>query len=239
MGFTARDRTVFHAICCVWPLRWWSAGRVTPGRICSKSSLLLMGGPEPGSMLGDWSAPYSKAKYRKPSQRRRPCRTWSHTLLWSPLQNLSCFTAWINMSNFYLVKLLFCPFPLLSPLLLDELTVALLQMGRYERRSQNPFSRFYLSPFHSSPFSVFFLAQLAPSLPASRVNTSCALALLHRIKSTHLELALLPQMSALRLKWAPLLQRGWVKRKFQRGGREKLNRDARSFQFHKCSQSMA
>lgn len=58
-GFTARDRTVFHAICCAWPLRWWSAGRVTPGRICSKSSLLVMGegGPEPGSMLGDWSAP--------------------------------------------------------------------------------------------------------------------------------------------------------------------------------------
>lgn len=113
---------------------------MTPGRVCSKSSLLVMGGPEPGNMLGDWSAPYSKAKYRKPSQRRRPCRTWSHTLLWSPLQYLSCFTAWIIMSNSYLVKLLFCPFPLLSSLLLDELTVALLPMERYEPRSQNPFS---------------------------------------------------------------------------------------------------
>lgn len=62
-GFMARDRNVFRAICCVWPLRWWSTGRVTPGRICSKSSLVVMGGPEPGSMLWDWSAPYSKAKY--------------------------------------------------------------------------------------------------------------------------------------------------------------------------------
>ena len=63
--------------------------------------------------------------------------------------------------------------------------------------------------------SFFFL--LACSLPAPRVNTSCAPALLHGIKSTHLELALPPQMLAFRLKWAPFLQRGWVKRKIQRG----------------------
>lgn len=155
-GFTARDRTVFHAICCVWPLRWWSAGRVTPGRICSKSSLLVMGGPEPGSMLGDWSAPYSKAKYRKPSQRRRPCRTWSHPLLWSPLQYLSCFTAWINMSNFYLVKLFFCPFPLLSALLLDELRVVL-QIGRILWPPLISFPLFFCRLFNLPPFSLFFL----------------------------------------------------------------------------------
>lgn len=88
-----------------------------------------VGGPDPGSMLGDWSAPYSKAKYRKPSQRRRPYRTWSHPLLWSSLQYLSCFTACINMPDFYVVKL-FSPFPLLSSLLLDEQRVALLQMER-------------------------------------------------------------------------------------------------------------
>lgn len=89
--------------------------------------------------------------------------------------------------------------------------------GKIEEEVTESFLSFFCRLFRSSPFCLFFLVQLAPSLPASRVNTSCALALLHRIKSTHLELALLPQMSALRLKWAPLLQRGWVKRKFQRG----------------------
>lgn len=42
-GFMVMDRTVFSAICCAWPLRWWSTGRVTPGRTCSKSSLLVLG----------------------------------------------------------------------------------------------------------------------------------------------------------------------------------------------------
>ncbi len=64
-GFTARDRTVFHAICCVWPLRWWSAGRLTPGRICSKSSLSVMGGPEPGNMLGGLISPLLKGQIQQ------------------------------------------------------------------------------------------------------------------------------------------------------------------------------
>lgn len=157
-GFTARDRTVFHAICCVWPLRWWSAGRVTPGRICSKSSLLVMGGPEPGSMLGDWSAPYSKAKYRKPSQRRRPCRTWSHPLLWSPLQYLSCFTAWINMSNFYLVKLLSLPSSVrFTPGWAKSCAAAVRKDFVTSARIFPSFFFFFCRLFNLPPFSLFFL----------------------------------------------------------------------------------
>lgn len=104
----------------------------------------------------------------------------------------------LHCMNKYLLKLLVGPFLLSSSPLLDERTVQLPQIERYERRSQKNLLVFFLSPFHSI-FFLFFL-QLARSLSASRVNTSCALALLHRIKSTHLELALPPQMSALRLK---------------------------------------
>lgn len=66
-GFTARDRTVFHAICCAWPLRWWSAGRVTPGRICSKSSLLVMGegGSRAWQHAGGLISPLVKGQIQK------------------------------------------------------------------------------------------------------------------------------------------------------------------------------
>lgn len=104
----------------------------------------------------------------------------------------------LHCMNKHLLKLLFCPFLLLSSSPLYELTAVLQQIERYERRSQNPFSSSLTFSFLSPP--LFFFFYLTPSLPASSVNTSCALALLQRIKSTHLGLALLPQMSALRLK---------------------------------------
>lgn len=149
--------TVFHAICCVWPLRWWSTGRVTPGRDCSKSSLLVMGGPDPGSMLGDWSAPYSKAKYLKPSQRRRPCRTWSHPLLWSALQYLSCFTAWINMSSIW-IRFSAAPYCTSSVLFIPGWANSCPAAdGKISTKVTKSFLFFFKSHFHSSPFSVFFL----------------------------------------------------------------------------------
>lgn len=111
-------------------------------------------GPEPGSMLGDWSDPSSKAKCRKPSQKRRPCRMCSHPRLWSSLQNLSCFAAWINMRSFYLQKLLFLPFSQLSFLLQEELKAALPQMETWSLRSRNP--SFFLSPLHFPHFCLLF-----------------------------------------------------------------------------------
>lgn len=107
----------------------------------------------------------------------------------------------LHCMNKYLLKLLVRLFLLRSSPLLDEQTVQLPQMERYERTSQKSCLLVFFVTFSLFLFSIFFLfLQLARSLSASRVNTSCALALLHRIKSTHLELALPPQMSALRLK---------------------------------------
>lgn len=54
-SFMVMKRTVFSAICGAWPLRWWSTERVTPGRICSKSSLLVLerdGGSRAGQHAG-------------------------------------------------------------------------------------------------------------------------------------------------------------------------------------------
>lgn len=176
-------------------------------------------------MLGDWSAPYSKAKYRKPSQRRRPCRMWSHFFRFEahptpppsppPIPHLFlCMNKHAKLSSGKSSPLSFTSPVIFTPGWANSCLAA---DGKiFVEVTKSSFFSFFLSGlplvFHN------FLVWLAPSLPVSCVNTSCALALLHRIKSTHLELALLPQMSALRLKWAPLLQRGWVKKKFQWGG---------------------
>lgn len=62
------DKTAFSAICCAWPLRWWSTERVTPGRICSKSSLLVLerdGGSRAWQHAGGLIRPLVKGQMRK------------------------------------------------------------------------------------------------------------------------------------------------------------------------------
>lgn len=66
--FLVMDRTVFSAICCAWPLRWWSTERVTPGRICSKSSLLVLekdGGSRAWQHAGGLIRPLVKGQMQK------------------------------------------------------------------------------------------------------------------------------------------------------------------------------
>ena len=64
-GFMGRDTTVFHAICCVWPLRWWSAGRMTPGRIFFKEQPHPNGGSSAWQHAGGLISPSLKGQIQK------------------------------------------------------------------------------------------------------------------------------------------------------------------------------
>lgn len=81
-------------------------------------------------------------------------------LCFEALSNTSAvFPAWINISDFYLVKLLFCPFSLLSSLLL-------LPCCRWKDMSggHKTLSLFFCRVFTLLPSPSPFLVQLAPSL---------------------------------------------------------------------------
>lgn len=206
--FLVMDRTVFSAICCAWPLRWWSTERVTPGRICSKSSLLVLekdGGSRAWQHAGGLIRPLVKGQMQKtqPEEKAMQDVQPPSSLKLSPKPQLfRCMNKHAQLLSAEVALLALPSTVLFTP---GSAKSSSAPDGNLEAKVRK-------SLFFPGHLATFLL--LLWSLPCFFSSSfSCE----YLLSPTPLRWAevLLSQMSALRLKLAPVLKSGWLKNVFQ------------------------
>lgn len=170
--FVVMDRTVFSAICCAWPLRWWSTERVTPGRICSKSSLLVLekdGGSRGWQHAGGLIRPLVKGQMQKtqPEEKAMQDVQPPSSLKLSPKPQLfRCMNKHAQLLSAEVALLALPSTVLFTP---GRAKSSSAPDGNLEAKVRK--SLFFLVTLPH--FFFFFGRCLVSSPPASPVNTSC------------------------------------------------------------------
>lgn len=178
-SFMVMDRTVFSAICCAWPLRWWSTERVTPGRICSKSSLLVLerdGGSRAWQHAGGLIRPLVKGQMQKaqPEEKAMQDVQPSSSLKLSPKPQLfRCMNKHAQLLSAKVALLALPSTVLFSPGSAKSSSAPDGNMGAEVRKSLFFWSPCHISSSSSLVFTLFLLFQLLIWIPP--VLHSCLL----------------------------------------------------------------